>query len=142
MYKITIGTEKQFVKIQVAGKTYPDSMDRWDGGWLNSKINLLLGSFNGIFNANLRIDEFKNFLKDVERLNKTLKGQATYQSMEDWLIIEIENVDSLGNLSASIVAKDSLEGNNKISGTIMLDQTYLKTIIAEIKAMLGKLENS
>jgi len=39
MSEIRIGTEKQFVRVTVAGKTYPNSSDRWDGGWLNSNID-------------------------------------------------------------------------------------------------------
>jgi hypothetical protein len=141
MSEIIIGKEKQYVKITVAGKTYPGSSDRWDGGWLNSNIDLSLGCFKGSFNANLRVDEFERFLKDLRNLDKTLKGKAAYQSIEEWLIIDIENADSLGNFNVRVTAKDSLGGHNKITGLVVIDQTFFRSIIKAIEAMLANFVN-
>jgi hypothetical protein len=96
-----------------------------------------LGCFKGSFNANLRVDEFEQFLKGLRNLDKTLKGKAAFQSMEEWLIINIENADSLGNFNVRVTAKDSLEGHNKITGLIVIDQTFFRRIIKAIETMLA-----
>lgn len=141
MREILIGSNEDFVKILVKGRKYPNCFDSWDGGWLNTMVELSLGRFKGSFNADLRIDEFRDFLDGLCVLSTKTKGRATYQSMEEWLSVGIESVDLQGHFIANVLLKDSPEGNNRIMSSIKFDHTYIQRTMSAVKDMLNEYDN-
>lgn len=52
-----------YVKLNVAGRIYPNTNDYWDGNWLKSEIEINSYGFKGVYGTNLRADDFKGFTK-------------------------------------------------------------------------------
>jgi len=117
------------VEIQVLGRLHGGVDDFWDGNWLVSPVNIVVGGFTGEVGASLRADEFESFRAAVERLDATLQGEASLESMEGWLSLVLA-VGSSGRLIVTGKAIDRLGGGNHLSFTIGdLDQSDLPGII-------------
>lgn len=131
------GSGGELLKVTVTGYTHPDTVDYWDGNWLSCHLNLWLNGFRADFPFDLRIDEMERFLKQLEQLHTSLKGNAALDSMEGILKL---------NVSGGKTGRLAWEGKLVYpSGTGAVlefeyesDQTYLSRLIQELKAILKR----
>ena len=78
----------QWLRITPLRPTHPQCADYWDGNWVDSSVDVSVGAFAGKYKACLRTDEFKMFRVGLDPLYTTLKGEASFASMEDWVEIQ------------------------------------------------------
>jgi hypothetical protein len=77
------------ININIAGRTYPQEIDKWDGNWLNTKIKIRAGKFSGKIDALLRSDELEHLSKDIRLFLQEKKGNVLFSPIEPWLIFHI-----------------------------------------------------
>ena len=114
------------VTVSVSRREFPALTDYWDGNWVCATITIAAGALHGDFEALLRAEEFVRFRDQLRRLHDDLSGQARFDTMEEWLSIELEG-DGKGHFRADCVAVDTGSGANLVFA-IEIDQTELPEI--------------
>ena len=89
--------EETTIEIDVLYRNYPNSSDYWDGNWVTSKINIKIPGYLVNFDADLRIDELRDFANEIKLMSKLLKGKAILNNLDNYLHIECE-MDKLGKI--------------------------------------------
>jgi len=127
-----------YLQILVDNYAYPDSNDFWDGNWINVRIVIRVGAFNGSYKAQLRNVDFLDFNNELKNLYQNLDGFANFHCLEDYLQIKIKG-DSLGHFSADCIATDNpgIYGN-KLEFTLEFDQTEIHSMTKMIDDLLNE----
>lgn len=122
------GEGGEAVTIRVGGRMHPDATDYWDGNWLLSPIEVVVGGFTGRVQAGLRADELVSFREQLQELHRTLEGEAKLESLENWLIL-VATGDGLGHVEVTGAARDEPGMGNELRFGFTSDQTFLPEII-------------
>jgi hypothetical protein len=131
------------LSISVLGRLHPGADDFWDGNWLDTPIEAVVGKFQGKVGASLRADELRSFRDALKILSTTLDGEAVLKSMEEWLTLRVA-ITSRGRMEVTGTLLDRPgDVNHLIFKIDDLDQSYLPRIIdsldelATLFAVLG-----
>lgn len=117
------------LSIRVLGRLHPGSDDFWDGNWLATPIDVVVGKFRGTIGASLRADELQRFREAIEKLHASLDGDAVLESMEDWISLKV-TAEPSGGLVMTGTIVDRLGDGNRLTFRIDgVDQSYLPAII-------------
>jgi hypothetical protein len=109
--------------------------DYWDGNWIESRVDIRAGGFSGRFEASLRADEFETFMKELVALYESLRGEAKFSSLEEWLSIEVAG-DGLGHFEARCQARDEAGIGNLLQFRLRFDQTETARIAAGLRSII------
>lgn len=124
-----------YLTVRPLYRPYDQCHDYWDGNWVKSQITIRVGGFNGNITASLRTDEFFRFKEELSKLYSTLKGQASFSSMEHWLTVHVEG-DGLGHFEADCVVMDEAGIGNRLQFRLVFDQTELPGIVKSLEGIL------
>ncbi len=133
------GQERNFLLIEVMGRSHSGSYDYWDGNWLTTKISVQAGAFAGHFHATLRGEEFERFLRDLRLVYTSLGTKnpvymAEFTTMEEQLSIVIRG-DPLGNFVAQCIAVDVAGTGNRLEFELAFDQSYVPEMLSELEVI-------
>lgn len=124
-----------YLAVKPLYRPHDQCQDYWDGNWVKSQIIIRVGGFHGNITASLRTDEFLKFKEDLSKLYSTLKGRASFSSMEEWLTIHVEG-DGLGHFEAQCVVMDDVGIGNRLQFHLNFDQTELPGIVKGLDGIL------
>jgi hypothetical protein len=116
---------------------YVDAKDYWDGNWVRADVRIVVGAFRGQYEALLRADEFADFREQLGRLHETLKGEASFQSMEDWLRVHVAG-DGRGHFTADCVSRDRPGTGSRLSFQLEFDQTQVPAMLRDLDELLRR----
>jgi hypothetical protein len=119
------GEERDYFSITLLHRAYPDAHDYWDGNWLRSEVEVVVGGFRGRVAEVLRADELAEFSSQLARLIDTLQGTAEFRTMEHWLELTVTS-DRRGHLTLSGELRDEPGLGNILSFSLEYDQTYFR----------------
>ena len=134
------GEEREFLLVQAISRERPQSLDFWDGNWLDARVHVSAGAFAGGYRASLRSDEFAHFLSGLRLIYTSLGTEipsyvAEFAAMEDQLSIVVRG-DGLGNFVAHCIAIDELGTGNRLEFDLAFDQTYIPAILTGLESVL------
>lgn len=123
------------IQIDVLNRNFPNSNDYWDGNWVTSNVNMEIPGYCVSFVADLRTDELRDFLNELQTMNTTLKGKTILKNLDSFLHFEAE-IDKLGKVKWSIETQ-YLSGYGAILNfQFKSDQSYLPKLIKELEDIL------
>jgi len=126
------GENAEFLCIRVQGRSHLGfTADFWDGNWLRSEIEVRAGGFRCQTVADLRAEEFAPFHKQLLKLQKTLGGEATFETLERQLTIHVHG-DGRGHMKFKCVLLDQAGIGNKLDFVLESDQTFLAPAISDL----------
>lgn len=129
--------EHDHLRIRVIGRMHPNADDYWDGNWLMTPLEVVVGAFRGSVSASLRADELQGFLNALKHLDDTMRGEAELSSMEEWLTLRV-SVDRVGHLDVAGEMTDRPGVGNTLRFHIGdLDQSHLRTIIDALEVAMA-----
>jgi hypothetical protein len=126
----------QHVVLRPLSRTHPGLFDSSDGNWIDCEVHVAVGGFRGSFRAALRSEEFQTFLEEVEALNRTLEGTATFRTLEDQVAITLSG-NGKGTVHVSGETIDSPGTGNRLQFGFEMDQTYLPEICRSLEYLLA-----
>lgn len=136
-YAFTLGeSPDERLTIMVLGRTYPDTIDYWDGNWLRAEVIARAGSFKGRFDAALRTDELVRLLDELRRLQDNLTGEVFFAPMEPWIEARI-TADGRGHFAAECVARDDFALPRELRFTVTFDQTHLAADLRRLESIVA-----
>ncbi|WP_205673068.1 WapI family immunity protein [Amycolatopsis nivea] len=113
--------------IDVLGRMHAGAVDFWDGNWLFSPVDLVVGGFSARVPAGLRAEELRSFREQLAKAYADFGGVARLTSMEEWLDLTV-TVAKSGRVEVEGTAIDGR--GNRLSFRIgELDQAELPAII-------------
>ena len=125
-------SNREHVIVRPSRREFPEATDYHDGNWVYATIEIAAGAFRGCINdAMLRAEEFVRFRDELRPLYERLSGQATFDTMEGWLRIDIHG-DGKGHFRATCQAIDMPGTGNRFTFAIDFDQTELPAIVHEL----------
>ena len=126
--EVCIGSPNhEHVIIRLLGGGGPDSE-----GWLSSEIDVAAGVWAGRFPAALRAIDFHEFLAQLRKLHRDLKGKARFETLEDQLRLTLTG-DDLGHVDLAGVAIDHSSLRNELRFQLAFDQSYLPNIMQQLE---------
>lgn len=125
------------LRIWVLGRSSPASHDYWDGNWLNVRALYEAGrsrvETEGTF---VRVDDFAQFVAQVDDLYRTLHGEALLKPLEPNVTVRLVG-DGRGHLDVTTeITPDHLLERHEFSDAI--DQTYLPTLASAGRRLLER----
>jgi hypothetical protein len=134
--EILIGDrDAQHVLIRPLSRRHPGLFDYWDANWIACDIEIAVGGFKGGFHADLRSDEFPTFLEELEALNATLEGTASFTTMEGQIALWVSG-DGKGHVRVTGEVLDVAGDGNRLRFGFDVDQTYLPEICRALHSLL------
>ena len=88
------------------------------------------------FGLNITCSEFEAFYKELEMMNKKLKGKASLSTMEYQLFIDAE-INKLGQIGWEIKTQYPIGIGATLEFECDSDQTYLKDLLKDLKSIIG-----
>jgi hypothetical protein len=131
---IVLGGERGGIRLKVLGLSHPDSTDFWDGNWLRTSVVAHVGGFTGSYATDLRADEFRKFCEELRQLYQTLRGDATFETLEGQVVLVFSG-DGLGHVAVKAELMDRAGTANLLRCAFDIDQTYLPAIIESLRTL-------
>ncbi|MFJ7406477.1 MULTISPECIES: hypothetical protein [unclassified Lysinibacillus] len=78
-----MGEENEHVEFGVLTRSHPNSIDYWEVNWIVSTIKIEIPGYLVQFNADLRTDELKDFLDELNMIRSNLSGKAILKNLDD-----------------------------------------------------------
>ncbi len=83
---ILIGNEgDEHVVIRISARERPGEGGFSDGNWLVSEVQVRAGAFSATYRASLRAEELRSFQRQLRALDRTLAGEAIFDTTEGQL---------------------------------------------------------
>ena len=135
--ELVIGDDNgQHLVVRAQSRNHPDLFDYWDGNLIACEVEIAAGNFRGAFRADLRSQEFRAFLDEVEALSRTLEGAASFSTMEGQIALSLAG-DGRGHVRVQGEAADTPGGENRLQFSFEIDQTYLPGICKSLEVILA-----
>ncbi|TWT09292.1 hypothetical protein [Planomicrobium sp. CPCC 101079] len=128
--------ENTKIGIEVFTQSYPESIDYWDGNWLNAKIECEIPGFLAKFSFQLRTDEIKDFADQLTAMDQSREGKAALYNLDGY--IEIEGmIDGLGDIQWTAALCYPAGNGASLKFEFRSDQNSLNRLIKEIDEILA-----
>lgn len=107
-----------------------------DEDWLNCSVQVQAHGFSGAYAAQLQIGDFLSFSHQLQTMYDSLGEirKATLNGIEPGIIIELTSKKT-GTISGGYEFND-YQNDTKLIGRFTMDQSYLPSIISDIKTAL------
>lgn len=102
--------------------------------WLTTEVEIVIGGFRGNLRADFLAGDFESFRRQLQSLYQTLRGVATFSTIEDQLEMTL-TADRQGQVEVTGVARDAVVTGNVLNFRFNIDQTYLPPIIGSLGAV-------
>ena len=129
------GSEKEKVTVHVTNYERAQSGEYHDDNWLNVVVSVNAGAFSGEFSAAFVTDEFVTFRSQVQTLYQTLKGTATFRTIEGQLALTLVG-DGRGHVNVKGEARDQPGVGNNLSFELAIDQTQLASALRDLDQII------
>ena len=106
----------------------------YDANWLRTTIELRVGAFRAEYEGTIMNVDFVRFREAVKLLHETLRGEATFDPLEPWVLVRLVG-DGRGHVEAKCTATDRLGMGSELRFTLELDQTMLPAILADLEML-------
>jgi len=126
------------LRFWIHGREFPDSIDFWDGNWVNITVHCSTQGAEVWGNGPiLHLSELQKWMEDCERIQTTLSGSAELKCMEPHLHIQMK-INKTGHIDTIVsLTPDHLHQTHKFE--FLIDQSYLPDIIRDCREVLIRL---
>jgi hypothetical protein len=132
---LEISDNGNLLRIEVVGQIYPKEELIYERNWLNTIVQVEVGSFLGKFSAQMQTFDFEIFKKELEFAYKNLKGGATLEGVESQVNIHVSG-DGVGHFIAKCHLLDKVGIGNELICDLNMDQTQLPEIIDQLNTIV------
>ena len=125
------------IQIDVQNYERASSEDSYDSNWLTCSVSVSCGAWIGRnFSVSLQTSDFKMFLDGVLKLNVSLKGEATFSTIEEQLDFKMVG-NGLGKIEIKGQAMSSHDPYCALQFNFEIDQTYLRQIEKQLQQIIS-----
>jgi hypothetical protein len=128
--------EVEYLEITIRGRNNPDAVDYWDGNFLWCTAEVVAGAFRGSLSNVIRTEDLARFHPQLVDLHRSLIGEASFDTLDDWLEVTLTG-DGRGHIEVRAQLCDNPIGGNLLEFRLSHDQTYLTSLIEQVRAALA-----
>jgi len=126
------------IKIDVQSYERPETSDEDDANWLVAKCEIVVREFSCVLGLSLVTREFTQFLAELEEAVGSLKGTATFRTLEEGLQIEVRfnhagHADVVGHARSQM---SPVPEQTVLSFSFETDQSFLAQTVRELKGIV------
>lgn len=125
------------LQIWIHSRQFPQAKDYGDGNWVN--VTAHCGTMDADIwtqGSIIHLSEIESWLKQIELMYEKLDGKAELSCMEPNLFARMK-IDQRGQVSLLVkITPDHM--NQKHEFTFEIDQSYLPSLISELKEILKR----
>lgn len=130
------GEDRERIQVLVYGYERASVGDYHDDNWLSVEVQIDAGALTGRFQAAFLTEELVYFLEELRSLHSTLRGKASFTTMEEQLSLELEG-NGLGHISLLGKTSDQPGIGNQLQFQLSLDQTQLQASLRSLEAVVN-----
>jgi hypothetical protein len=134
MHIIKIGSNSEFIKLEI-----PTSLS--SEGWIEVSVEIRTNNFKGNINPSIETYDILNFLSALEKLYKSLKGSASFESREEQIAFKLE-AQSGGHIEVTGVAWSEACYGGRLEFCFLLDQTFLQEPLNNLRFLASELQSN
>ena len=130
------GSPPEALQFWVHSRQFPGAHDQWDGNWLNVTVHCGEGGAS-VWATGPILDTIGvlRFRDELERLHRTLSGEAALESHEPNVVVRVAVTDDAGHLRVRVeITPDHLAQGHWFEFEI--DQSYLPAAVAQLESVL------
>ncbi|WP_110111803.1 hypothetical protein [Bacillus sp. CGMCC 1.16541] len=131
---LLVGEEAK-IEIDLIHRSYPTSMDYWDGNWVDSRIKVEIPGYVAHFDSYLRTDELQDFFSQLKKMNDTLTGKAALHNLDNYIQIEGE-MTKTGMIHWTAETCYPAGYGAVLTFEFASDQSYLNELIEQLDELL------
>lgn len=128
----SIGTENEWIEVIIL------SQEKEPNTRINCLINIKVGEIDGQFKSSLLHKDIKLFRDQLHKMFWTLKGTATFNTLEKQIHLDLE-MDFRGHILLEGKVSDAVITCNERKFKIDFDQTFLFSTISELDEVIENL---
>ena len=121
----------QHVLIRPVSRTTPGLFDDRDDSAISCEVQIAVGGFRGQFAAELRTEEFRSMLDEIEASGTSLENAANFDASETFSIVMSGNV-----LVAGYVA-DAEEDGNRLEFAFAMGAAAMPELVRSLEQVLA-----
>jgi hypothetical protein len=125
----------QHLLIRALSRSHAGLFDHGDGNWIDCEIEVHAGAFHGIFRADIRSEEFHGFLEQLEDVQRTAEGAASFSTMEGQLAFTVTG-DASDVLRLNGEAIDTAGIGNRLQFAFDFDRRALPDVCQSLETLL------
>jgi hypothetical protein len=125
------------VLVRVKAYEHPECADYDDGNWLLADLTVHLSGFRASFGISARSPELEVFLRELDSMEKTLSGTASYEMIEPSLSLKAV-IGKRGTIEWTGTAQYPLGSGNELSFEFESDQSYLPGLVESLRSILER----
>ena len=138
---ILIGeSDAQHVLVRPLSWSHPGLFDDPDGNWIDCELDIAAGAFHGRIRADVKTDEFREFLEDVESLRRTREGAANLNTREGQMALTLTATE-MGQVHIEGTAIDEVGSGNRLHFGFDVDHVSLLEVCRSLEALLAAYPN-
>lgn len=127
--------EEPGLRIRPVKRSHPEATDHWDGNWLACVV-AVRGALAREVAVDLRTNELRAFRNELQALADDPSRTATFDTMEQWLEIEIVANDR-GRLSAKCAVSSAPGMGSAVRFTLELEHADLAEMTRQLDAIVA-----
>jgi hypothetical protein len=141
MREVIIGhPDGDHIVLRVLRRKHPSATDYDDANWVDAQVSISVRPWRGVFNADLRTDEFARFRQELVELSNGTRPEAMFAPMEPWLEFTLE-LGSSGEVH--LKGESGPEGFGRVFNEALLEfdfsgfieQASLPVVIHQLEAI-------
>jgi|SRR6267142_4680424 len=100
-------------------------------GWFSAEVKIACEGWRGKFLCSLQKGELRALAEELQRLENSLNGEATFHPLEPNLILAFSG-DGKGHINVKGEAQERLGSGTRLAFEFEIDQTYLRSVISDL----------
>ena len=132
-----ISDSGNYVILKPIRLSYPESDDSWDQKWIQIKMELKGGCFQGVHIAEFMTDDFRNLKLQISKLYNNLNGSFDFNDLERNLELRMRG-DGIGHFDVQVSASDNSVYNGTLTFTMQFDQTQIPGMVNQLEKIIAK----
>ena len=126
------------LSLWVSGRQFPGSNDRWDGNWLNAGVRVeAIGAVVEAQGPIVRSDDLASFAQALEKVDRSLDGEARLDCIEPTLSIRLSCNRRTGQVEIVVsVTPDHMMQQHTFK--FSSDQTILRPTISALGRIIAE----
>ena len=135
MNEFKIGDNSAFISFKVINPTLGPSSNNLV--FFRAEARMQIANYSAIEQGFFLAEELIEFHNDLKNLYDTLKGNATFTTIEGWIQISITG-NGRGNLTLDCYLSSG-DGTIRLESKFSLDQTYLPKVLSQLDRIIAKM---
>ena len=126
----------QHVLIRPVSRTTPGLFDDRDDSAITCEVQIAIGGFRGQFTAQLRTDEFRSMLDEIEASGPSLENAANLDATSGQIDLSLIG-DGAGHVLVAGYVADAEDDGNRLEFAFAMSEAVMPDLVRSLEQVLA-----